>query len=378
MSLFFGIYTMSIRMIQGKCTSTHSRHNLTTHLVCSVWFWLALTFFVFVLIHQSHNLLPYDPLAVTHSSSISSHAPHPESTPALSTPRGLSILQRMARSEKAWQSSVALRHTMASAHPSNPRVPFFPAQQLSEFGKYPYTVWDFFPATYSCPHDIQRVGRLGDGGKWVCGMSLYEARPAPATSRIQSAKADKETVIYSFGVNDESTFEAEMLARIPSAQIYAFDFSVDGFGPQIASKYASRAHFSKVGLGPRDEEQAFVKFFTLQSLMEQNKHTYIDILKIDIEGGEYEALDSFMDAFVKEEKLPVGQVMIELHLIDDKNVDFERFSKWWERLEGFGMRPTWLEINLLAVTLGAGKTDPRCVEYVWVNVKDDKSILLQE
>ena len=40
------------------------------------------------------------------------------------------------------------------------------------------------------------------------------------------------------------------------------------------------------------------------------------------------------------------------------------------------MRATWLEVNLLAVTLGDGKTDPRCVEYVWVNAKDPKSILL--
>jgi hypothetical protein len=92
---------------------------------------------------------------------------------------------------------------MALEHPQHPKIPFFPVQQMSDFGEYPYTVWDFFPATYTCPHDIQRVGRLGDGGKWVCGMSLFEARKAP------------ETIIYSFGVNDESTFEAEMLARIP-------------------------------------------------------------------------------------------------------------------------------------------------------------------
>ncbi len=44
---------------------------------------------------------------------------------------------------------------------------------------------------------------------------------------------------------------------------------------------------------------------------------------------------------------------------------------WWEQLEGFGMRLVWLEVNLMAVTLGEGKTDPRCVEYVWVNARDD-------
>lgn len=282
----------------------------------------------------------------------------------------------MARSESAWRSSVLLRHQMASQHPSNPQIPFFPAQKMDDFGKYPYTLWDFFPATYTCPHDIQRVGRLGDGGKWVCGMSLYEAKPSVAVSRRTGSHA--QTVIYSFGVNDESTFEAEMLARIPSAQIFAFDFSVERFGPQISPSNSGRAHFSKVGLGAKDEFDKSPQFFTLASLMQQNKHIYIDILKIDIEGAEYEALDAFMDAFEKDGTLPIGQVMIELHLVDDQHVNFERFTKWWERLEGFGMRPTWLEINLLAVTLGAGKTDPRCVEYVWINARDERSILLHE
>ena len=257
---------------------------------------------------------------------------------------------------------------MALEHPQHPKVPFFPAQQMSDFGKYPYTVWDFFPATYTCPHDIQRVGRLGDGGKWVCGMSLFEARKAPGT------------IIYSFGVNDESTFEAEMLERIPSAHIYAYDYSVTKFGPQIPDAYLSRAHFKQVGLGDKDELSRQPQFLTLKSLMDQNGHTYMDILKIDIEGSEYAAFDAFMDSFdaAGASTLPIGQVMIELHLMEGSDIDFERFSKWWERLESFGMRPTWLEVNLLGVTLGQGKTDPRCVEYVWINSKDAKSILLQE
>jgi len=266
---------------------------------------------------------------------------------------------------------------MALEHPKHPKVPFFPAQKLDDFGKYPYTLWDFFPATYTCPHDIQRVGRLGDGGKWVCGMSLYEERPAPAVTP-HNPTPETETIIYSFGVNDESTFEAEMLTRIPSAQIYAYDFSVTSFGPQLSPADLARAHFKPYGLGPIDEPLKTPHFFTLSTLMKQNNHSYIDILKIDIEGSEYAALDAFMDSCDETGVMPVGQVMIELHLTDDKHVDFERFTKWWERLEGFGMRPTWLEINLLAITLGQGKTDPRCVEYVFVNGKDERSILLQD
>lgn len=338
--------------------------NIRIVQVCGLWFWVAFAFFAFVLLHQlnqSQNFLPLQG--------------NPDAQPRI----GLTTRQRMARSEASWQSSVSLRHQMAVAHPQYPRIPLFPAQSLAEFGKYPYTLWDFFPATFTCPHDIQRIGRLGDGGKWVCGMSLYEAQPAEAVAQ-HSLHPPPRTIIYSFGVNDESTFEAEMLSRIPSAQVFAFDFSVEDFGPQIrGSSDASRAHFFKVGLGAADDTVKSPPFYTLSTLMAQNNHSYIDILKIDIEGSEYTALDSFMDSCdVNGGVMPIGQVMIELHLVDDQHVNFDRFTKWWERLEGFGMRPTWLEVNLMAVTLGQGKTDPRCVEYVWVNAKDSRSVLLQD
>ena len=278
---------------------------------------------------------------------------------------------------------------MAASHPDNPKIPFFP----QDFMRYPFTIWDFFPATWTCPHDFQRVGRLGDGGKWVCGMSVYESLPAHDYGSV-AAPADlpneEGLVIYSFGINGESSFEAEMLERVPSARIWGYDFSVDGWGKQIPSSQRHRTFFKKVGLGKEDKHTASPPFYTLPTLMKENKHTYIDILKIDIEGSEYDALDTFMDAFdgitsaSGKNVLPIGQVMIELHLGDgvhldnDKagvNVGFERFRTWWERLERMGMRPAWIEINLFAVTLGNSKADPRCTEYVWVNARDEKNVL---
>lgn len=290
---------------------------------------------------------------------------------------------------------------MAAKHPDNPKIPFFP----TDFMKYPFTIWDFFPATWTCPHDMQRVGRLGDGGKWVCGMSIYESIPAPKrlpenvetrgegeqrSSSEEAAAAQQGLVIYSFGINAESSFEAEMLDRLPAARIWGYDFSVPGWGPQIAAQYRSRTFFQKVGLGKKDEHDASPPFWTLPALMQKNKHSYIDILKIDIEGSEYDALDTLMDAFEHTHGasgtgvLPIGQVMIELHLgdgvhLDRKgagtDVDFGRFRGWWERLEKMGMRPAWMEMNLFAVTLGSKKSDPRCTEYVWVNARDERSVL---
>ena len=42
--------------------------------------------------------------------------------------------------------------------------------------------------------------------------------------------------------------------------------------------------------------------------MKKNGHRQIDLLKIDIEGAEYEVLDSLL-----EKRLPVKQVLVEFH-----------------------------------------------------------------
>ena len=53
----------------------------------------------------------------------------------------------------------------------------------SPFGFFP---GDFFIPAFQCPHRVERIGTLGDGGKWVCGLDRV-------------AKQDK-CVIYSFGL----------------------------------------------------------------------------------------------------------------------------------------------------------------------------------
>ena len=44
---------------------------------------------------------------------------------------------------------------------------------------------DFFTAAFNCPHEVERHGALGDGGKWVCGLSRVAKKP--------------DCVVYSFG-----------------------------------------------------------------------------------------------------------------------------------------------------------------------------------
>jgi hypothetical protein len=44
---------------------------------------------------------------------------------------------------------------------------------------------DFFLPSFRCPHRVERIGIMGDGGKWVCGLE----RIAPKS----------QCRIYSFG-----------------------------------------------------------------------------------------------------------------------------------------------------------------------------------
>ena len=44
---------------------------------------------------------------------------------------------------------------------------------------------DFFTPAFNCPHEVERHGALGDGGKWVCGLSRLAKKP--------------DCVVYSFG-----------------------------------------------------------------------------------------------------------------------------------------------------------------------------------
>jgi hypothetical protein len=74
-------------------------------------------------------------------------------------------------------------------------------------------------------------------------------------------------------------------------------------------------------------------------------HTFVDVLKVDIEGAEYTALESFVKAYKdKNQPLPFGQLQIELHVWGDYD-NFEKFLGWWEMLEEAGLRPFWTEVS---------------------------------
>jgi hypothetical protein len=77
--------------------------------------------------------------------------------------------------------------------------------------------------------------------------------------------------------------------------------------------------------------------------MAKNGHTFIDILKLDIEGSEFDVLDSIFKEY-KGRPLPFGQLQLEVHVYL-ANKSFADILHWWERLEEAGLRPFWTEVR---------------------------------
>ncbi|KAF9578397.1 hypothetical protein BGW38_005810, partial [Lunasporangiospora selenospora] len=144
-------------------------------------------------------------------------------------------------------------------------------------------------------------------------------------------------------------------------------------------------------VGAKDEIDDSGKVWkSLPVVMKELEHDWIDILKIDIEGSEYDVLNSLMDVYEKKDEqgnnmgiLPFGQLQVEIHLFSpamDPNPEhdektFERFLRFYERLESFGLRPFWNELNLVAILLSKFGDGLNVIEYSFLNTRGNHRFL---
>lgn len=130
-------------------------------------------------------------------------------------------------SESYYQETLKERQQLI-AHwgPSSSQVEGFPTH-----GEY-YTLWNYFPAAFQCPHRIRRIGTLGDGGKWICGLERITAKKDCVIYSVgelrylaNSCFTSSKLSIFT-GINGESSFEASLLENVPGCQVYGYDYSV--------------------------------------------------------------------------------------------------------------------------------------------------------
>ena len=148
---------------------------------------------------------------------------------------------------------------------------------------------------YPCPYTMRKepsTRHQFDGGKWVCGFDELGLRNV-ATG----------CVVYSAGSNGEDAFEREVNKAAPFCEIHVFD---------PTSKRLDAWKFDAVGLSHQEETLHHAgKTFPskpLSSLMRHRNHSFIDILKVDIDGFEWNLLQH-----TDWKALCIGQVLVEIH-----------------------------------------------------------------
>jgi FkbM family methyltransferase len=145
----------------------------------------------------------------------------------------------------------------------------------------------------------------------------------------------EQAVIYSFGVGEDISFDLELMEQF-RLEIHAFDPSPRSITWVRQQDLKEGFHFYPFGLAGSDgmvsfsePEQAGIHSLKLSrsinetvagkssmelpvhrlvTIMKKLKHEKIDILKMDIEGAEYEVIEDIISSAV-----PVNQLLIEFH-----------------------------------------------------------------
>ena len=166
------------------------------------------------------------------------------------------------------------------------------------------------------------VRRLGSVGS-AYGSHFYNATVLTPGS-----------IVYSVGIGEDTSWD-EAVMREHGLHVYAFDPTPRAakYVARRSEKLGPRFHFTAEGLATRAGTAVFtlpanpshvsmrlgnrsglgstiaVKVQTLKRWMRRNGHTTIDVLKMDVEGAEYDILEQWLSR----RTLPFHQLLVEFH-----------------------------------------------------------------
>jgi hypothetical protein len=156
--------------------------------------------------------------------------------------------------------------------------------------------------SFYCSHKI-RIGKMGDGGKWVCDPFKLREK--------------NDCLVYSAGSNGDFSFETELKKLLPKCSIFTLD--KDAFP---CPKELCIFHQAFLGNGSSTNSKNWI------TITQELKHTnrIVDIFKIDIEGSEYEFFTDMFNSDIPIKNFP-RQILVEVHPTDIQKVNrfFELF-----------------------------------------------------
>lgn len=193
----------------------------------------------------------------------------------------------------------------------------------------------------------ERYSAFGDGPKFVCGVDLI----------AEKARQQKDgCLVYSVGSYNRIDFEVAVSNFMPGCETHTFDPTLkDAF---IGDDYAT---FHPWGIGLDGQPKSY-KGKTwdgkgIESIMTELGHLNrtLDILKIDCEGCEYQAMPVLFEA-IAAGRLKVNQIQIELH-----GLNYPRVERFFHAADNAKMRIFHKERNHW------GCDGYECLEYALIS-----------
>ncbi len=170
---------------------------------------------------------------------------------------------------------------------------------------------------------------------------------------LDASKLDKNSIIYSFGVGTSISFEEEIV-KLLNCNVYCYDPTSMAVNWIKNHNYnQDKIHFSPIGVWNKDGKVKFYAQVTddlnisggsitnlfkdekfdyleckkIKSIISENKHNHINLLKLDIEGAAFEVIEDI----IKDEIFP-DQIIAEFEYSSDDNFNEQDFSEWSNRL----------------------------------------------
>lgn len=158
-------------------------------------------------------------------------------------------------------------------------------------------------------------------------MLPYELAGTPGYSQYAFVEKDLSVgaVVYSLGVGEDVSFDKEVIRRY-KVELHAFDFTPRAINYVVSNPVECMA-FHPYGVAAKDGE---IKFYApyqeknvswsniprgtrsesfpvkrLSTIMRELGHTHLDVLKMDIEGAEYEVLEDMLASGIRPTQLLV-------------------------------------------------------------------------
>lgn len=169
-------------------------------------------------------------------------------------------------------------------------------------------------AEFCFPKLSDRIVKLGLGdGEWTVSRNALAEKP----------------LVYSFGVGDDISFDLGMIEKF-DATVHAFDPTPIAMNWLKSQTLPDEFHFHPLGISSFDGTENFalpgshtVSFCAVdedsedsiacpvalwETIISQQSLTKVDVLKLDIEGAEYDIIDDFAHS-----SIPIKQLLIEFH-----------------------------------------------------------------